>query len=567
MVEAPQSLVESECRQLIALFSAGRHEDVEKRALRLIESFPEIGFAWKVLGASLQAQNKDAIAALRRATRLLPADAEAHSNLGCALTGLGNSQAAVAHFERALAIDPEFAAAHHNLGIASRAIGQLDRAVASFRRALRIKPDDAQVHGDLGLALSTLGQFSAAAASFRRAIEIKPGVAELHYNLACACQDLGRFDQAAAGFRQALALKADFAEAHHNLGSLLKRSGHLDDAMASLRRALACKPDHAPSQQSLGYALLARGEFEEGWRLCQARYSPALKQARIARLPDLKYPEWRGEPLAGKSILVWPEQGLGDAIQFCRFAAELKRRGARRVTLVCKPELQGLFATLQGVDAVHPTDRPEAPPPHDFWTLLLNIPLHCETRLDSIPATVPYLRADPARMKQVAALLAGTADCKVGLCWKGNAGYGLDAERSIGLPALRPLFAVPGVSYFALQREARTEFLATAGAAGVDLGHEVDATGPPFQETAALIMQLDLVITCDTSIGHLAGALGKPVWLLLAFVADWRWMEQREDSPWYPHTRLFRQRQPGNWGAVVQRVRDQLTGLAAQRAP
>ncbi len=587
----------TECEQLLALFNDGRHNEAESQARLLLEKYPDFGFVWKVLGASLKAQGKNALPALQKAIELLPDDAEAHSNLGLALADLGQFENAVLNYRLALGIDPNLAAAHFNLGNVLKSLGQLDDAAASYRKAVQIKPDFVDAHNNLGNILKDLGQLDDAADSYRKVLEIKPDLAEVHCILGNVLIELGQFDNAAASHARTVALQPDCAEMHFNLGNAFRGLGQLSDAVASYgraleikpdlldaylnlgftlremgqlgnaldyyRRALEINPDYAEIRNNFGIALLHNGDFESGWQHYRARCSPTLKRGIVSK-PLLPFAQWQGEPLKGKSILIWREQGLGDEIQFCRYIPLLKSLGASRITLVCKPALQELLATLEGVDVLHPMERASGPPElHDFWTLMLDIPFHLGTRLNNIPANIPYLAANPARVEQVAAQLTDMEGIKIGLCWKGNAGYAADAQRSFDLARLLPLFQVPGTRFFSLQPGTRAEFLVATGPSGVDLGHEIDAVGPPFQETAALIMKLDLVITCDTSIGHLAAALGKPVWVLLPFVSDWRWMEQREDSPWYPNTRLFRQSKRGDWPSLIDCVAERLRAVIA----
>lgn len=583
---------ETEYAKLLGLFNAGCHSEAESQAHLLLEQYPDSGFIWKVLGAALKAQDKVALPALQKASALLPDDAETHNNLGLALADLGQLEDAVLSYHLALEIDPQLAAAHFNLGNTLKVLGQLDDAAAGYRRAIQIKPDFVDAHNCLGNTLKDLGQLGGAMDSYRKVLEIKPDFvdvhcilgnvlielgqlngaresharavalqpdcAEMHFNLGNALKDLEQLDGAVTSYSRALELKPELLDAYLNLGFTLRAMGQLDNALACYRRGLEINPDYAPLRYNLGIALLHNGEFESGWRYLRKRYSPDLKQ-RIVGMPMLPFEQWQGESLNGKSILIWREQGLGDEIQFCRYVPQLKRLGACRVTLICKPALQELLATLDGVDVLYPLEQGKGPPEaHDFWTPMLDIPFHLGTRLHNIPADIPYLVANPARMEQVAAQLAGIDEIKVGLCWKGNPNYLADAQRSFGLAALMPLFSVAGARFFSLQAGGRVDFLSTVGSCAVDLGHEIDTVGPPFRETAALIMQLDLVITCDTSIGHLAGALGKPVWVLLPFVSDWRWMERREDSPWYPNMRLFRQSVRGDWPTVIERVAERL---------
>lgn len=500
-----------------------------------------------------------AIALLEQAATSAPS-AAAYGSLGNVLQARGRLDAAVVAYRKALALKADFAEGHNNLATALHGQGLLDEAVASYRKAVDLKPDYVDAHSNLGVALQAQGHMEAAIASYRRTIELKPDFVNPHVNLGVALQELGRLAESQESLRRALALQPNDADAYCNLGVCLHAQGKLTEALGCYRKAIAIDPNLADAHNNMGLLLLYMGHFEEGWQHYQARTSPSLKRRTIVP-PVLPFAEWHGESLIGKSIAIWPEQGLGDEIQFCRYASVLKRQGASRVTLVCKQPLVRLFQTLEGVDAVYTPDQ--ALVDHDFWCLSLSVPLYCATTVHTVPASVPYLHADPRYVEELGRVVATVSGFKVGVCWKGSAGYKHDADRSFGIEQFLPLLGMDGVRFFTLQPGTRAEFKTFFGAAAFDMGHEIDANTLPFEETAALITHLDLVITCDTSIGHLAGAMGKPVWTLVPFVADWRWMADRVDSPWYPRTRLFRQVQPGGWSDVFARVR---TALAAMRA-
>lgn len=559
----------------VAQISQGLFAQALESCSRAVELAPTLAAAHNNLGNALKAVGQAESAAVRycQAVALAPDLVAAHLGLGKVLIDLGQLDEAALSLQRALQLAPEMVEARFHLGVTQHALMQLEAAADSYRRVLIRQSDSFDAQSNLGNVLCELGRFEEAQDSFRHALALRPDDAETHFNLGNTLKAQGQWEQAAASYRRTLAIKPELVLAQNNLGVTLKAMGRTNEALACYRAALKIDPTYAIARQNAALILLCQGNFEEGWELNRARVSDNGVQGFVP-LPKLPFAQWQGEPLLGKSLLIVREQGLGDEIQFCRYVPLLKRMGVGRITLACKPALQELMATLDGVDALHVLEPGNARPPnHDFWTLMLDIPYHLATRLDNIPANIPYLSANSARMVQVASILnaclpGGSASVtKVGLCWKGNSRYKADAQRSFGLTVLDPLLSVPGVRYFSLQPDTRVEFLAWAGPCGVDLGHEIDADGPPFRETAALIMQLDLVITCDTSIGHLAAALGKPVWVLLPFVSDWRWIERREDSPWYPNTRLFRQRQPGNWATPVQRVRDQLVLLTTAIEP
>jgi len=524
----------NEIDRLLKLYTERHYTEATSLAHQMTQRFPLHGFGWKALGTALKQIGRatEALIALKKAAVLIPSDPEVHSNLGAVLRNLVKLDTAVVSYERALRIRPDFADAHNNLGVALKDLGSLDAAISSYRQALESKPDYAEAHSNLGNVFRDLGSLDGAIASHRRALETKP----------------------------------DYAEAHSNLGNVFRDLGLLDDAVASYRQALQIKPDFADAHSNLGLVLLLMGNFESGWPRYESRYDPTMTE-RSSIPPLTSIPKWRGEPIADKALLVWHEQGIGDEIQFCRYLSMLKARRTRRITLVCSAPLKSLFQRLDGADEILTIGEAENIPLHDYWTFPLSIPLHCNTTLNNIPAPIPYLYADKKCQQDIATQLANIPEFKVGVCWQGGKRYRRDAERSPGLEPFKRLFAQSGVRFFTLQRDSRDEFILAGGSKVLDLGHEVDSLTPPFEETAALIMNLDLVITCDTSIGHLAGALGQAVWVVLPFVPDWRWMMDREDSPWYPNTRLFRQTSRGDWIELFERVANRLDSVIEGGSP
>jgi len=359
--------------------------------------------------------------------------------------------------------------------------------------------------------------------------------------------EAGRPAEAEAAYRQALVLNPNYFDAQFNLGNLLHKLNRMTDAEVAYRSALKLRPDSADAQYSLGFLLLATGRFADAWPYHAYCANPDLKNFsnKVSTLP---YPQWRGEPLDGKSLLIWPEQGFGDYIQFIRYVPLLKQRGAARITVVCAAPLHALLATVDGVDQVR-SDLPVEHTP-DYWTFPLGLPLFYGTVPDTIPATVPYLQALPERMQQWRDRLP-TGGFKVGLVWKGNPQHGNDFARSLpGLSTLAPLCQVPVVRFVSLQKgQGEDEAMhAPADQALIALGKDI----ADFADSAAIVAQLDLVICVDTAAAHIAGALNIPCWVLLpAFGTDWRWFLERSDSPWYPCMRLFRQTTHGNWEETV----------------
>ena len=519
---------------------------------RALELKPDYALAHNNLGLVLSSQGNlhGAVACYRRATELKPDFADGHNNLGVALTDQGKLDEAAASCRRALELKPDYAEAHNNLGTALMHLGKLDEAVASFRRALELKPDYAEAHNNLGNAFEHQGKLDEAVASFRRALELKPDYAQVHNNLGVALQEQGSLDEAVACYRRALELKPDYPEAHNNLGNALKEQGTLDKAVACYRRALELKPDYADAHTDLAIACLLTGDWRHGWPEYQWRWQTKGFTAR-----RFGQPLWNGESLAGKTILLHAEQGLGDTIQFIRYAPMVKRYGGT-VVVECQKPLAALLEGCPGVD--HLVGQGDRLPAFDVYAPLLSLPLILQTSLATIPASIPYLFPKAAIVERWRKTLVEIDGFKVGITWQGNPAFHGDRCRSIPLRWFAPLAQVPGVRLLSLQKGAGAEQLAELG----DL-FEVTKLGSrlhDFADTAAVMKNLDLVITSDTGPAHLAGALGIPVWVALAFVPDWRWLLDRGDSPWYPTMRLFRQRERGNWHAVVEEIKNALSG-------
>ena len=430
-----------------------------------------------------------------------------------------------------------------------RADGQSARAEQCWREAIGLLPDFAEAHANLALLLDQCGLKIEAERHYRHALACHPDDGQTQLNLAVMLAGQKRFAAAQTAYRDALRLLPESAVVWSNLGVLQACMKHEDDAERSYRRAIELDPDYALAQFNFSYLLLRQGRYEEGWRRLEARNWYALLEDYF------DCPRWQGEALDGKSVLIGVEAGQGDMIQLCRYAAVLKSRGASAVTLLCQPALKTLFLTAAGVDAVIAINEAVPKSGWGLWTPPFSIPFHCQTRLDNIPARLPYLAADPHRVACWSARLAhggAPGELRVGLCWKGSASFENDDQRSLpALDVLAPLGAVAGVRFFSLQKGVGEDQAAQppAGLPLVNLAPQLS----DFSDTAAIIENLDLVISVDTAVAHLTGALGKRCWLLLPdYKTDWRWLTERSDSPWYPGVmRLFRQRAMGDWTSVV----------------
>ncbi|MDB5958769.1 MAG: hypothetical protein JWP59_63 [Massilia sp.] len=451
----------------------------------------------------------------------------------------------------------EQAQAHFGAGVDAMNAGDVDGAMAAFRRVLALAPELPEAHVNLGLLLAERDPVLSEK-HYQRAIASDPLRLDGYVHLGALLASHKRFAEAEASYRLALALDPHSAPALSNLGVLLACSGREAQAAACYRAAIAAAPGYQPARFNWSYLLLRNGEFAAGWRQFEGRGW----YASFARHFD--FPRWTGQPLAGASLMIAVEAGHGDMIQFCRYASLARRHGAARIGLVCHPGLKRLFATLAGVDVLYAVDEEIPRTGWDYWTPPLSMPLHFGTELATIPAPLPYLapaRADVARLAPMVDAAAGglRVGLRVGVVWQGNPRFENDADRSIAaLSTLAPLASLPNMRFFSLQKGASgSQQDAFPGL--IDLAPLIG----DFADTAALIDALDLVISVDTAVAHLAGALGKPVWVLLpAYKPDWRWLTGRDDSPWYPAVmRLFRQATAGDWDAVIARVRQALAAL------
>ncbi len=422
-----------------------------------------------------------------------------------------------------------------------------------LRRVLELQPDHVEALSLLGNLLQLSKRLPEAETFYRSALKQEPGLVKAYNNLALLLVATKRLSEAETFYRRALELKPDYADAHCNLGALLVVTAQLSEAEICYRHAIELQRDYPEANFNLGILLLSLGRYTEAWPYYEYRYNPNLKDSAI-KIPELTYPQWQGESLVGKSLLIWHEQGFGDCIQFVRYAPLLKERGVSCLTLACIQPLKTLLETVAGVDAV--IADVEAIAPHDYWVFTLSLPLHFGTGLDTIPGTC-YLHALPAREELWRERLQ-KENFKVGLAWKGNADNKNDANRSLpGLTTLAPLWFIPEVSFISLQKgqgedEANNP---PKDQPIISLGSEIG----DFADSAAIVEQLDMVICVDTSIAHLAGAMNKPCWVLLpAMGTDWRWLRDCEDSPWYPSMRLFRQKVAGKWDEPVERIRQAL---------
>lgn len=449
-------------------------------------------------------------------------------------SGKGNADAPKARLVEAERLFQE-AASH-------QAAGHLDKAVASYARTLALQPLDSRAYNNLGVALRAQGKPQAALASYRRARALKPEDPSLHSNMGNVLRTLGRLEEAAASIRRSVGLQPEAADPWRNLGLVLRDLGELDEAIDCFDRALALRPDHVDTLWDRTYARLLAGDFERGFAGYEVRWGLGEAAPR-----GFEQPMWDGAALDGRTILLYTEQGYGDTIQFARFVPMVAARGGR-VVLECKAEMRALLQNLPGVAEI--ALKGDDLPPYDVQAPLGSLPWLFGTRLDTLPATVPYLTAPAGPGPRIES--APGIKARVGIAWGGSPTQKNDRNRSLPLVRFLELAERPDVALYSLQKGARIRELVDSGAGA--LIRDLDPHMGDFADTARLIDSLDLVITVCTSVAHLAGALARPVWILLPFAADWRWLRYREDSPWYPTARLFRQERPGDWPGVFERV-------------
>ena len=503
-------------------------------------------------------KTEDALKAFTSALTLNPNYAAAHYNTGNAHARVGKHETALAAYREAIRLKPDFVDAEVALGCALEELGRFEDAAESYRHALEIKPDYAEVHGNLGKVLHHLGQFHDAAASYRRALEINPLSAPALTSLGDALRELGKINDAATNYQQALQIDPDCAEAYSNLGLAQVELGQLDEALKNYRQALRIKPDDPDIHGSLGVVLLVMGQLPEAWREYEFRW----KGTKPPSCPPTSLPQWTGQlPPTGDRLLVFVEQGLGDMLQFSRYLLLAAERFPDGVSILVGSPMLTLFRLsfpmVEVLDAL-PADQSA----WQWQCPLLSLPLAFDTTLETIPRRVPYLIPDQARVahwqNKITSLGLPASTRKIGIAWKSGTGMRIAQLKSMTLQVFAPLLNHPNCTWFSLQKEPDPD-MAPWIASGklIDWANEFS----DFNETASLAMNLDLVISVDTSVVHLAGGLGLPTWLFNRHASDWRWMRNREDSPWYPTMRIFTQTNAGDWDEVVKRIFAALANL------
>ena len=492
---------------------------------------------------------EEALASFDQALRLRPGYAEALNNRGKVQRALGRLDEALVSFDGALVTRPDFAEAINNCGNVLLDLERPGAALAIFDKAIALKPDYAELHGNRGIALLALNRPAEALASCDRAIALEPASTDAYINRGNALRDLTRPQEALESYDSAIRLKPDYAKAHSNRGNALLDLNRPDEALASYDKAIGLKPNYAEAYWHQSQAHLLMGNLEQGFR----QYEWRKKRDKPIALRSYPQPVWLGEEdITGKTLFLYWEQGLGDTIQFCRYAKLARLRGIKIALSVQEP-LAGLLKQLDDdIEIIGPT---ETPAHFDYHCPLLSLPLAFGTTLETIPSGAPYIAADKALSKRWKERLGENGKPNIGLAWSGAVLHKNDRNRSIALEKFLPLL-VPEVNWTSSQMDVRDSDKTALNSAGLIKHFGSELTD--FRQTAALINEMDLVITVDTAVAHLAGAMGKPAWILLPFSPDWRWMLDRQDSPWYPSVRLFRQAKIGEWEEVVERMKGEL---------
>jgi len=589
--------LQAKCNQAMTLHQQGRLAEAERIYREVLQRQPNHFDALHLLGViALQTrQTEQGVELIKKAIGLNADNAAAYQNLGKALLDLKRPAEALASYDKAIAIKPDYAEAYSNRGNAQLRLKRPAEALASYDNAIALKPDYAEAYSGRGSALLDLKRPEEALASYDKAIALKPDFAGAYNNRGNALRNLKRLADALASYNKAIALEPNFAEAYNNRGNMLSYFDRPEQALASYDKAITLKPDYAEAYNNRGLALrdlkrpdealadfdraialepqfaeaywnnslclLQLGHFEQGWRQYEWRWKTSVRQSSIR---NFSKPLWLGkDSLAGKTILLYSEQGLGDTIQFCRYAKLVADSGARVILEVPKP-LTSLLGNLSSMAQIAEEGNPL--PQFDYQCPLMSLPLVFNTTLSNIPTNIPYLKANVEKSRFWKGKLGEKDKLRVGLVWSGGFRpnqpdvWAVNRRRNIPLEKLAVL-KDPDIEFYSLQKgEPAESELGNLMSRHWDGPHIFEFTRllNDFSDTAALVDNLDLVISVDTSTAHLAGALGKPVWILNRFDTDWRWLLNRSDSPWYPTARLYRQEKAGDWDDVVQRVKTDL---------
>jgi len=626
--EEPQDPPSEHLQSIINLYNAGKLQQALSEATQMIERFPNSFILYNISGASNAALKRfdAAIESYKQALRIKPDYAEVHNNMGTALSDKGDFEGAIESYKHALKIKPDYLGAYYNMGSVMKDKGDFEGAIESYKQALRIKPDYAGAYNNMGNALSSKGDLAEAIESYKQAIRIKPDFAGAYNNMANAMKNKGDLVEAIESCKQALKIKPDYADAYYNMANAMKDKGDLAEAIDSYKQALKIKPNYASAYYNMGNALNEKGSpeaaidsYKQAIKI-QPNYADAYSNMGIALtdkgdveaaidsykqalkikpnfadayynfsllyllLGDLdkgfKYYEWRlkmikerhvapartnliwdGEKsLNGKHFVVYEEQGLGDIIQFCRYLPVLEQKGAN-VTFKVKSNLHALLRTLDSKISLN-TSLPEENK-IDFESPLMSLPYLLKTSWKLIPITSPYLYADQSKVATWGEKLSKDS-FKVGICWQGGTTK-IDVGRSFSLSLFEGISKIPNVQLISLHKGEGEGQITNIDFDVTTLGSGFDAGQDAFLDTAGVMMNCDLIITSDTSVAHLAGALGRPTWVALQYIPASFWMLGRSDSLWYPTMTLFRQKSRGDWVGVFYTIEQNLISLLEQK--
>jgi type IV pilus biogenesis/stability protein PilW len=525
---------------------------------KAIDLNPEVAVAYNNLANVLQekARFDEAVRHYEKALQLDPHLHIARRNLARAYSSLGyiykeraGRNRAIDYYLRSLQTDPGLVDAYYNLGVLYQEEGQLEEALECYREIIRHDPAHADALNAIGSIFQKEGNLDEAESYYRKALGINPGIPEVLNNIGTILREKGRLDEAAEYYRRALQANPAFAVALNNIGTVERDKGQLAEAEIHYRKAIELNPDFSEAHWNMAFTYLLGGNFEDGWKEYEWRW-----KIQDHYLQNISQPLWDGSDIAGRTILIHAEQGFGDTIQFIRYAPLIKQRGPK-VIVACQRELAGLLKSVKHIARV--VTYGGSLPEFDFHCPLLRLPLIFNTTLETIPSAVPYVSADPQSVIRWREKVRNDgAKFRIGLAWAGRPSHINDRNRSCPLEMFLPVTGIDGIIVYSLQKREYAERAQyrSKDIRLTDLTEEIH----DFSDTAALIGNLDLVVSVDTAVAHLAGALGKPVWTLIPYSPDWRWLLDREDSPWYPTMSLFRQSSPRDWRSVIDRVASEL---------
>jgi len=534
---------------------AGRLAEAEALYRQVLAVRPRHPDALHLLGvvAHQTGRHDMAVRVIGQAILAKPNVAMFHSNLGNALLQSGRPDDGIASLKRAVELDPALADGHYNLALALQDQGRLDEAALRYQAAASLRPAFAEAHDSMGTVFREQGRLDEAIARHRAALSLQPTFLNALSNLGTALKEKGRLDDAADCYLRSLAIDPAYPEGHYNLGVVLQEKGWPAAAAARYRRAIDARPSLAEAHFNLAMVMLLQGKMDEGWCEYEWRWK-TRDMAKVRR--GFAQPLWNGEAGGGRTLLIHAEQGLGDTLQFCRYAPLAAAKGFN-VVFEAELPLARVLRSLPGIGLV--VTRGQETPAFDVHCPALSLPLALGTTLETVPGSLPYLHADAAQSAALGVRVKAAAGepLRVGLAWAGNPTMKADLRRSLSPDRLQPLLDVAGAAFFSLQKDVSL----SEGSPMIDLMGEMR----DFADTAALVDNLDLVISVDTAVAHLAAAMGKPVWLLNRFDSCWRWLLDRRDSPWYPTMRIYRQPVAGDWDAILAEVGGDLSALVRAR--